>query len=69
MTIRNLNYLFNPRSIAVIGQGERNDASDAVLHIRNVRACASLRMLLAAPIAFSWCASRTPTRRRPHAGV
>lgn len=31
MTIRNLQYLLNPRSIAVIGQGANDDALDAVV--------------------------------------
>ncbi len=38
MTIRNLGYMFKPRSIAVIGQGTRNDSPDAVLEMNLIEA-------------------------------
>ncbi len=38
MTIRNLGYMFKPRSIAVIGQGTRDDSPDAVLEMNLIEA-------------------------------
>lgn len=38
MTIRNLNYLFKPRSIAIIGSGNTDNSPDAVLELNLIKA-------------------------------
>lgn len=38
MTIRNLNYLFNPRSIAIVGRGRQEDGTDTILELNLIEA-------------------------------
>lgn len=38
MTIRNLKYLFNPRSIAIIGRGSQDDSPDTILELNLIKA-------------------------------
>jgi len=38
MTIRNLNYMFKPRSIAIIGRGAADNGPDAVLQLNLIKA-------------------------------
>lgn len=38
MTIRNLGYMFKPRSIAVIGQGTKDESPDAILEMNLIEA-------------------------------
>jgi acetyltransferase len=38
MTIRNLKYMFKPRSIAIIGRGKADDGPDAVLQLNLIKA-------------------------------